>query len=82
MIFVVLIRNDEDRVVLSASRNFYGTLKVIDYNADDPESHYYLLKHGATTHGLQYAKPPQSTWPTTYYAESSGVGLAIRHLPR
>jgi hypothetical protein len=67
--------------ILSASRNFYGTLKVFDYYPDDPEDHYHLLLHGATTHGLQFVKPERSIIPTTYYAETSGVGKAIEHLP-
>ena len=68
--------------VLSATRNFYGTLKVFDYYPDDPEDHYHLLLHGATTHGIQFVKPEKSVLPTTYYADSSGVGRAINSLPQ
>ncbi|MBL9202807.1 MAG: fused MFS/spermidine synthase [Opitutaceae bacterium] len=67
--------------VLSATRNFYGTLKVYDYYPNDEEDNYRLLLHGATTHGLQFTKPEKSLIATSYYAESSGVGLAINHLP-
>jgi spermidine synthase len=66
---------------ISASRNFYGTLKVFDYYPDDPEEHYHLLLHGATTHGIQFVKPEKSVMPTTYYADSSGVGRALNSLP-
>jgi hypothetical protein len=66
--------------VLSATRNFYGTLKVFDYYPDDPEDHYHLLLHGATTHGIQFVKPEKSVMPTTYYADTSGVGRAINSL--
>ncbi len=68
--------------VLRASRNFYGTLKVFDYSRDDPDEHYYLLMHGATTHGLQFVSPVKATLATSYYGEHSGVGLALQHLPR
>jgi SAM-dependent methyltransferase len=67
--------------VLSATRNFYGTLKVYDYNADDEEDRYHLLLHGATTHGLQFVQPERSVMPTTYYGENSGVGLALDNMP-
>jgi hypothetical protein len=67
--------------ILSSSRNFYGTLKVFDYSADDPERRYHLLLHGATTHGLQFVAEDRAMWPTTYYGETSGVGLAIAQLP-
>ena len=80
-VFVVQWRAKETTRVLSASRNFYGTLKVYDYYPNDEEDHYHLLLHGATTHGLQFVKPEKSVLATTYYAETSGVGLAITHLP-
>lgn len=64
-----------------ASRNFYGTLKVFDYYPHDDEDHYHLLLHGATTHGLQFVDPKKAVMATTYYGETSGVGLAIQHLP-
>jgi SAM-dependent methyltransferase len=67
---------------LSASRNFYGTLKVMNYYPDDEEDNYRLLLHGATTHGIQFVKPEKSVIPTTYYSDSSGVGVAINNLPQ
>lgn len=67
--------------VLSATRNFYGTLKVYDYNASDEENRYHLLLHGATTHGMQFVKPERSVIPTTYYSENSGVGRALDSMP-
>ncbi|MEN9636946.1 MAG: hypothetical protein RL077_5350 [Verrucomicrobiota bacterium] len=80
-VFIVQWNTRESVKVLSASRNFYGTLKVFDYNPNDEEDHYRLLLHGATTHGLQFTKPEKSVLATTYYAESSGVGLAMAQLP-
>lgn len=66
--------------LVSSSRNFYGTLKVFEYNSDNPIERYDLLLHGATTHGLQYTAADKAMWHTTYYGEHSGVGLALRHL--
>ena len=74
------IRKDSGEAV-STSRGFYGVLKVFEHNAVDPDLHYYTLVHGVTSHGLQFTAEPQATWPTTYYAETSGIGLAIAHLP-
>lgn len=74
--------NDRDRNTLSASRNFYGTLKVLNYYEDDEEDNYHLLLHGATTHGIQFVKPEKAVIPTTYYSETSGVGIAINNLPQ
>ncbi|MBA4137728.1 MAG: ferrichrome ABC transporter permease [Opitutus sp.] len=63
--------------ILEASRNFYGTLKVRSYGEPGSVSHNYILSHGVTTHGLQFAKPPYENWVTSYYGAESGVGLAI-----
>ena len=81
----VFVMTWEDRRrddILSATRNFYGTLKVINYNAGDEEENYHLLLHGATTHGIQFTRPDKAVMPTTYYADASGVGLAINNLPQ
>jgi hypothetical protein len=80
--FVTQWARRSDVPVLSASRNFYGTLKVYDYHAGDEEDNYRLLLHGATTHGLQFTNPKKAMMPTSYYADSSGVGRAINRLPQ
>ena len=64
-----------------ASRNFYGVLTVKEHRRDNPQEHHYLLQHGRITHGLQFIDPERATWPTTYYAETSGIGLAMRSFP-
>lgn len=74
--------HSEERYAITTSRDFYGVLKVFEHNRDEPKSHYYSLVHGVTAHGLQFAELPQAAWPTTYYGASSGVGLAISHIPR
>lgn len=73
--FVQMTGNKEN--LIEASRNFYGTLKVRDYGEAGTLSHNYLLSHGITTHGLQFAKEPYELWATSYYGASSGVGRAI-----
>jgi hypothetical protein len=80
-VVLVLQAVRQDSAALAGGRNFYGTLHVFEYNAHEPRAHYHLLRHGGTTHGLQFVAQPQSTWPTSYYGRSSGVGLAIKHLP-
>jgi spermidine synthase len=80
---VIVQWQDRDTgMLVDSSRNFYGTLKVFEHNIGDPAEHYYLLLHGATTHGLQLTADDKAMLHTTYYGENSGVGLAIEHLPR
>ncbi len=80
ILFVAQVRKDSASAI-TTMRNFYGVLKVFEYNRDLPDQHYHSLVHGVTSHGLQFASPPQSKWATTYYGPTSGVGFAIDHLP-
>lgn len=81
VLLIIQVRKaDEDAVALT--RNFYGTLQVREILADDPSGHHYSLVHGRITHGLQFRSAAQALWPTTYYGESSGIGLALKHLPQ
>jgi hypothetical protein len=68
------------RAALVATRNFYGTLKVYEDMVLNEHGHHYKLVHGVITHGMQFRHPEQAAWPSSYYGEGSGVGLAIKHL--
>jgi hypothetical protein len=63
------------------SRNFYGVLTVYERHKNDPRLHHFQMMHGRTMHGLQFVDPVRAAWPTTYYTEKSGVGLALHALP-
>lgn len=67
---------------LFLGRNFYGVLRVCEYEAQDPESHYLSLQHGRINHGCQFVSEQRRRMPTTYYGEKSGIGLVLRHYPR
>lgn len=60
-----------------ATRNFYGVLRVMEINADQPDQRAYLLAHGATSHGFQYVASAKRHLPNTYFTESSGIGLTL-----
>jgi len=62
------------------SRNFYGVLTVYELHKDEPTQHFFQLSHGRTVHGFQYVDPIRAAWPTGYYSEQSGVGLALHAL--
>jgi SAM-dependent methyltransferase len=40
-----------------------------------------ILIHGTTTHGIQLRDPALATWPTSYYAQGSGIGVAMLAAP-
>lgn len=62
-----------------AVRNFYGSLRVRQ-NFGYPGATLRTLTNGNVEHGTQiFGTDLQRHTPTTYYAEDSGVGLAIRN---
>jgi SAM-dependent methyltransferase len=65
----------EDVVVMT--RNFYGTLRVKEYNPPDVQYRKRSLVHGAILHGDQYMDPPYNRSATTYYKAASGIGRIL-----
>ncbi|HEY2883342.1 MAG TPA: hypothetical protein VGJ15_12930 [Pirellulales bacterium] len=65
--------------VLFRTRNFFGTLLVREFEVGEPD-HYIVFKHGATTHGMQFAAADKRGEPTTYYTPYGGVGRTINYL--
>lgn len=64
----------QERFATLLARNFYGALRV--EQLEDNHHKIRELTHGTITHGLQFLSPALRHVPTTYYAWSSGVGLA------
>jgi SAM-dependent methyltransferase len=67
----------QQRDVLVATRGFYGVLRVKEYGATGDEGHLRRLVHGTIMHGEQYLHDDRRRMLTTYYQETSGIGLAI-----
>lgn len=66
------------RETVAAVRNFYGTLRVRQ-NHGYPGAVMRTLLNGTIQHGTQYFGTEKlRRLPTSYYAEDSGVGLALR----
>jgi len=78
---VLWFNRDRSPSLLVASRSFYGVLRVFEQHIQDPKKHGLTLMHGRTLHGGQFVDPTRAKWPTLYYGEHSGVGLALRALP-
>jgi SAM-dependent methyltransferase len=74
-----------DRGALVRVRNFYGTVRVM--HAHEPgKADVRSLYHGAIVHGRQVFRVDLRRVPNTYYARTSGLGLALdqccRNRPR
>jgi hypothetical protein len=76
-VFAIMLHAAYARDAILEVRNFYGTLRVKETTTDhaDPER---MLLNGAIQHGTQIFSPELAQTPTTYYAENSGIGLALR----
>ena len=70
--FVRFLRSD----VILMQRNFYGTLRVREVGEGDQQVR--RLIHGVILHGEQPTRAADRMEPGSYYARSSGVGLAIQ----
>ena len=63
------------------SRNFFGLLTVTEDDAGSPH-HKFKLRHGKIMHGYQFREPAKRRWPTSYFGNDSGIGMALLHHPR
>ncbi len=72
------IRDFYENTIL-ATRNFYGVLRVQEWDKGTSSFHRSLI-HGTILHGTQYLDPTLERQATTYYTATSGVGRAIESL--
>lgn len=79
--FTVLIMRAISSDALLAMRSFYGVSRVWETNTEQPQWRAYQLTHSKTVHGFQFASSELRHMPTTFYAESSGVGLTFLNHP-
>ncbi len=66
---------------LVMERDFYGGLRVMEYDKGTEEESRTMV-HGTITHGVQFTSPRRSLEAVSYYAPSSGIGLAMKYVRR
>lgn len=71
----------QSRGLESATRGFYGVLRVVREEPGEPDEHLRLL-HGRISHGTQLTSPRRRAEATTYFGPKSGVGLALLRHPK
>lgn len=70
------------RGALVVRRNFYGELRVRQYNGVYDWDGYRTLVHGTINHGEQYTHPARRREIATYYCEDTGLGLWMKTRPQ
>jgi hypothetical protein len=78
LFFAIMLHTAYARDAILEVRNFYGTLRVKQSTPPPQAFTVRMLLNGAIQHGTQIFSPGLSRTPTTYYAEDSGIGLALR----
>jgi SAM-dependent methyltransferase len=63
-----------------AVRDFYGSLRVMEFPSAREGERIRMLVHGGVDHGRQFLNPELRRLPTTYYGLESGIGLLLTHL--
>jgi hypothetical protein len=67
---------------LVAVRNFYGLLRIKEWDSASGRGDGYAMIHGVTIHGTQYLAPEWRNEPTFYYTRESGLGLLLANYPK
>jgi predicted O-methyltransferase YrrM len=72
--FTARILRDQVKGHLYVVRNFYGELRVSQYNGVYDWDGYRTLVHGSINHGEQYTHPARRRNPASYYCKDTGLG--------
>jgi hypothetical protein len=64
-------------LVIDQQRNFFGVLRVLEANRDEPRLHRMKLRNGSTLHGVQHAAGRNRLEPVSYFGRLTGIGLAM-----
>lgn len=67
---------------LVAERNFYGLIRVKEWESVSGRSEGYVMIHGVTIHGTQYTDPQWKAEPTIHFTRDSGLGLVLENHPK
>ncbi len=60
-------------------RNFYGVVKIVQEDEDDPEDHQILMTQAGVEQGSQWQNPAVKLKPLCAFDEDSGAGIAMMH---
>ena len=69
---------DDPDGLLHKERNFLGILRILEWEADNPERHRRVLRHGTTVHGAQVMAEKYRRRPISYYGIPTGIGLLMQ----
>ena len=71
----------DNRQALRQTRNFFGTVRVFEFNTSSPTDAMQAMVHGRILHGFQFLAPDRRAAHTGYYGPGSGINLAMKQHP-
>jgi hypothetical protein len=67
----------DNELIVERVRNFYGVVKVVKEDVDDPEEYSLAMMQAGVEQGSQYQIPARTMVPACAFDQNSGVGLAL-----
>ncbi len=68
-----------EHVLVERVRNFYGVLRVVKEDQDDPEHYSLTMQQAGVDQGSQFQKPEKRLQPSCGFDEESALGLILDH---
>ncbi len=68
-----------ERLVVERVRNFYGVVKIVREEPDDPVQSSLILQQGGIDQGVQYQSPDRRGELVCAFNEASALGHALAH---
>jgi len=68
-----------DRNLVERVRNFYGVVKILRENKDDPEEYGLVMQQAGTDQGVQFQAPARKMEVVCGFNEASALGLTLAH---
>ncbi|MBN8579906.1 MAG: fused MFS/spermidine synthase [Anaerolineae bacterium] len=81
-VFAIMAAFNPFSDALVAVRNFYGLIRVKEWQSVSGRGDGYVMIHGVTIHGTQYLAPEWRDEPTIHFARNSGLGLVLENHPK
>ena len=81
-VYIGYYKHLDDQRFERSVRNYYGVLRVYDFEDNANQTGSRRLIHGTINHGTQLSDPEDRDTPTSYYGPKSGLGRAIRYFER
>ena len=79
LVFALYGEAEKARDVVERVRNFYGVVKIVKVDGDDPAKAYLAMEQAGIEQGSQFLAPERRHVPTCAYGRQSGISRALAY---